>query len=122
MKKLWIGIKSVVNVKAKNRLSQISHLTDNGVCITDPVKMANMFNKYFVNVGSNINKSITRTRKSPLDFLRNRNVNSMFLAPATPQELETIIHSLNTNKQLVHIVFLYFYLKSLASTLHIHCQ
>ena len=84
MKKLWTGIKSIVNVKAKNQLSQISYLTDNGVRITDPVKIANMFNQYFVNVGSNIDKSITRTRKSPLDFLRNRNVNSMFLAPATP--------------------------------------
>ena len=68
MKKLWTGIKSIVNVKAKNQLSQISHLTDNGVRVTDPVKMANMFNQYFVNVGSNIDKSITRTRKSPLDF------------------------------------------------------
>ena len=98
MKKLWTGIKSIVNVKAKNQLSQISHLTDNGVHITDPVKMVNMFNQYFVNVCSNIDKSITRTRKSPLDVLRNRNVNLMFLAPATPQELETIILSLNTNK------------------------
>ena len=62
--------------------------------------MANMFHQYFVNVGSNIDKSITKTRKSPLDFLRNRNVNSMFLAPATPKELETIIHSLNTNKAI----------------------
>ena len=42
MKKLWTGIKSIVNVKAKNQLSQISHLTDNDVRMTDPVKMANM--------------------------------------------------------------------------------
>ena len=77
-------------------MSQISHLTDNGVRVIDPVKMTNKFNQYVVNVGSNIDKCITRTRKSPLDFLRNRNLNSMFPAPATPQELETIIHSLNT--------------------------
>ena len=62
--------------------------------------MANLFNQYFVNVGSNIDKSITKTRRYPLDVLRNRNVNSMFLAPASPQELETIIHSLNTNKAI----------------------
>ena len=114
MKKLWTGIKSIVNVKAKNQLSQISHLTDNGVRVTDPVKMANMFNQYFVNVGSNIDKSITRTRKSPLDFLRNRNVNSMFLASATPQELETIIYSLNTNKAVGPYSIPVFLLKVLA--------
>ena len=70
MKKLWTGIKSIVNVKAKNQLSQISHLTDNGVHITDPVKMAHVFNQYFVIVGSNVDKPITRTRKSPLDFFK----------------------------------------------------
>ena len=85
MKKLWIGIKSIVNVKAKYQLSQISHLTDNGVRITDPVKIANMFNQYFVNVGSNIDKSITRTRKSPLDFFeeQKRKLNSTCNSPRT---------------------------------------
>ena len=30
MKMLWSGIKSIVNMKAKNQLSQISHLLNNG--------------------------------------------------------------------------------------------
>ena len=63
MKKLWTGIKSIVNVKAKNQLSQISHLTDNDVCVTDPVKMANMFNQYFV--------KLVLTLKNPLQGLEN---------------------------------------------------
>ena len=47
MKMLWTGIKSIINVKAKNQISLISDLTDNGSCVNDPVKMANIFNKFF---------------------------------------------------------------------------
>ena len=117
MKMLWTGIKSIVNVKAKNQISQISHLLDNGSQVNDPVKMANIFNKFFVNVGPNVDKSVSRTKKSPLDFLKDRNPNSMFLAPVTPQEIETITRLLNTKNQLAHIVYLYFYLRFLADIL-----
>ena len=100
MKMLWTGIKSIVNVKAKNHISQISHLLDNGSQVNDPVKMANILKKIFVSVGPNVNKSISRTKKSPLDFLKDRNPNSMFLAPVTPQEIEIITRSLNTKKSI----------------------
>ena len=43
MKMLWSGIGSIVNVKTKSQLSQISHLLENGKQVDDPVKMANMF-------------------------------------------------------------------------------
>ena len=59
---LWSGIRSIVNMKTKRQLSQISHLLENGKQVDDPVKMANMFKNYFVNVGGNIDKSIPRTR------------------------------------------------------------
>ena len=45
MKMLWTGIKSIINVKAKNQIPLIPHLTDNGSCVNDPVKMDNTFNK-----------------------------------------------------------------------------
>ena len=87
-------------MKAKNQISQISHLLDNGSQVNDPVKMANIFNKFFVNVGPNVDKSVSRTKKSSLDFLKDRNPNSMFLAPVTPQEIETIIRLLNIKKSI----------------------
>ena len=68
MKMLWAGIRSIVNVKVKTQFSIISHLWDNGTCVNDPVKMANLFDKYFVNVGSNIDKTILRTNKFPTDY------------------------------------------------------
>ena len=54
---LWSGIKCIVNVKSKTQLSCISHLTNNGIRVDDPVKMADIFNQYFVNVGYNLNKN-----------------------------------------------------------------
>ena len=95
---LWTGIKSIVNTKSKNQFSQISHLLDNGKQINDPVKMANIFNHYFVNVGSCIDKSIPRTKKSPMDYLKSSNSNSVLLAPVKEQEIEIIIQSLNPKK------------------------
>ena len=101
MKMLWSGIKSIVNMKAKNELSQISHLLNNGKRIDDPVKMANIFHHYFVNAGSNIDKSIPRTKKSPTDYLKNRNSNSLFLTPVTEQEIVIIIQSLNLSRKAI---------------------
>ena len=38
----------------KKQLTQISHSLENGNCIDDPTKVANIFNNCFVNVASNI--------------------------------------------------------------------
>ena len=91
MKMLWHGIRSILNISNKNQASHICQLNINGKLISDPVKMANIFNKYFVNVGCIIDKSIPRTKKSASDYLEKQNPNSLFLAPVTPQETETII-------------------------------
>ena len=100
MKMLWSGIISIVNVKTKSQLSRISHLPTNGKQVDDPVKMANMFNNYFVNVGGNIDKSIPRTRKSLMDYLLKRIPNSIFLAPVTEREVKIMIESLNQKKAI----------------------
>ena len=113
MKMLWSGIRSIVNVKTKNQLSQISHLLENGKQVDDPVKMANMFNNYFVNVGGNIDKSIPRSRKSPMAYLLDRIPNSIFLTPVTEGEIEIIIESLNQKKAMAPYSIPVFLLKIL---------
>ena len=97
---LWSGIRSIVNVKTNSQLPQISHQLENGKQVGNPVKMANMFNNYFVNVGGNIDKSIPKTRRSPMDYLLNRIPNSVFLAPVTEGEIEITIESLNQKKAI----------------------
>ena len=39
MKLLWSGINSIINVESKTQLSRISHLTNNGMRVDDPVKL-----------------------------------------------------------------------------------
>ena len=81
-------------------------------------KMPNISNKCFVNVGPNVDKSVFRTKKSILDFLKDRNKdknpNSMFLAPVTPQEMEIITRSLNTKKSICPYSIPVFLLKILS--------
>ena len=48
--------------------SSIAHLIYNGKYISDPIKMTNIFNNYFVNVAQKIDEKISRTRKSPLNY------------------------------------------------------
>ena len=113
-KMLWSDIRSIVNVKTKSQLSQISHLLENGKQVDNPVKMANKFNNYFVNVGGNIDKSIPRTRKSPMDYLSNRIPNSIFSALVTKGEIDIIIESLNQKKAIGSYSIPVFLLKILS--------
>ena len=62
--------------------------------------MANIFNHYFINVGSCIDRSIPRTKKSPMDYLKSSNPNSMPLASVKGREIEIIIQSLNPKKAI----------------------
>ena len=81
--------------------------------------MANIFNQYFINVGSNLDKSIRRTKKSPLSYLKGRNPEPLFLAPVTSEEIETIIYSLDKNKSTGPYSIPVFLLKVLCT--HISC-
>ena len=50
---IWKSIKSIVNIKAVFK-KDISLINDNGTEITEQCKIANIFNNFFVNIGSNI--------------------------------------------------------------------
>ena len=97
MKKLWSGIRSIINVSSKSGYC-ISQLIQDGKEIDDPKTMANIFNKFFVNVSQKVTSGIPRTRKCPLDYLKQRNDKSLFLSNATPEEIEALINSLQVIK------------------------
>ena len=121
MKMLCHGIRPIVNTSNKNQASHIiSQLNENGKHISDPVKTANILNKNFVIVGCNIDKSIPRTKKSALDYLKKQTPNCLFLAPVTPQEIETIIQSFDKNKAVGPYSIPIFLLKTLSSCISKH--
>ena len=58
MKQLWSGIKSVISIRKSSNVNVISKLKDkNGNITSDPAFIANIFNKYFVNVSYDITKN-----------------------------------------------------------------
>ena len=62
--------------------------------------MANIFNKFFVNVSQKVTSGIPRPRKCPLDYLKQRNDKSLLLSNATPEEIEALINSLQEGKAI----------------------
>ena len=55
MKQLWSGIKSVISIRKSSNVNVINKLNDkNGTITSDPAVIANIFNKYFVNVSYDI--------------------------------------------------------------------
>ena len=69
-----------------------------GKDLKDPKQIANAFNNFFVNAANTVNKNIPLTFKSPNDYLKNTNPQSLFLCPITKLEIEDIIDSLNSSK------------------------
>ena len=60
--------------------------------------MANVFNNFFVSVATQVCFEIPITKKSPLDYLKNRNMNSFFISPVTHFEIKDIIIPLKNGK------------------------
>ena len=55
MKKLWSGIRSIINTK-RNYGFQVSQLMVEGSQMNDPQKIASAFNQYFINVPKKLTK------------------------------------------------------------------
>ena len=100
MKKLWSGIKTIISHKSSTSAA-INKIKDKAGNVTsDPCKITNIFNDFFVNVANDITKIIPMTPKSPLDYLSNRISSSLFLTPVTLMEVNGIINILNPSKSV----------------------
>ena len=69
-------------------------ITANGKDLTEPVEIANHFNDYFLTVAENLIQKIPKTNANPLSFLGPNLSDSFYLYPTTPQEIQTIISSI----------------------------
>ena len=57
MKKIWSGIRSIINI-SKVKANFIPSILESGKTVDNPCAVANIFNNFFVNVGINTNKDI----------------------------------------------------------------
>ena len=91
MSKTWAILNSMTN---KNR----SRVEKNGVEINNPKEIAEEFNNFFVNIGSELAKKVPLGMSKPLDFLNDIDYSeSMFLAPTVTEEILDIISNLKNS-------------------------
>ena len=98
MKKIWQGIKDIVNIKSKN-FDQPTCIQNGDKTITQPLEISNSFNKYFTSIADNILKRRKFTgSKSFRDYLPDALPNSIAIHPCDEDEIELIISSFDVGK------------------------
>ena len=98
IKKVWQGIKGIINIKTKDQNSPNCIEVKNEL-VTDNTQISNEYNNYFSTVADNILK----TNKTPIlktfdKYLKNRNSSSFAFEPCTPNEVFLLIAELNASK------------------------
>jgi hypothetical protein len=89
MSKTWQLLNKMTNRSTSSK--QITQIEVNNQNISDPIVIAEQFNKFFVNVGPELAKKILPSNKKPTEFLKGSFSKSMFLAPTTAEEVYDII-------------------------------
>ena len=84
-------------------------LNHDGSTVSDPSAIAEVFNNYFSNVASNLDRNIPHPNISPLNFLGAPVENSFFCAPSDMEEIFNLIRrQKNKSTDLMNIpVFIY---------------
>ena len=88
---LWQIVKDLLGTKAKNTPKTFK---DGDIEISDPEKIANKFNSYFVNIGPNLASKINAPRESFKKYLNEPFHKTLFLRPTDHQEILNIVKSL----------------------------
>ena len=68
---------------SKKSTSNINKLIENGKEITDPFEMADVINKFYVNIGKTVEEKIPKGNKTFLHYLSNRNAFNIVLNPCS---------------------------------------
>ena len=97
MKQVWSGIKSIITLKPRSQ-QLISQIRVGNIDYDDPKDIANQFNKFFISVADDVRKTIPSAPKSHKEYLKASNLQSIFLYPCTPKEIEDIVDLLNPAK------------------------
>jgi hypothetical protein len=95
LRKSWSVIKDIIN---KNRDSLNTHFKVNDEVVTNKKFIADLFNKFFVNIGPNLSKEIPVCNTDPLEFINNTNIGrSIYLRETNNDEVEKIIKEQKSN-------------------------
>ncbi len=97
---VWKTLNELLNKPKKNiKISQTFVETCSSNIIDDPLKIANHFNDYFINVGPNLANKIKQNDNNNFEkYLKGRCKSSFFLNPITENELEVELKNMKSNK------------------------
>ena len=94
MRKSWNVIKDIIGkAKKKNHKKRI-HFKINGKEEDNEEAIANAFNTYFINIGTQLDKSMPKPKNDPLYYLKNKHDKCIFLNPCDEEEILKHISSL----------------------------
>ena len=96
-KKVWKGIRQLVNLKSRSGSTPTRLLVED-VELNDPKSMADAFHNFFANIGNNLTKNTPRVNKSHVQYLRAPSQDIFFLFLTTTVKIENEIIRLNVNK------------------------
>jgi hypothetical protein len=92
VKQKWYIIKEIIN--KKNNSSFPTHFNINNSKTNNKHIIANAFNNYFNNVGTSLAKKIPKVSRSPLSFMNDPSIDSIYLHEVTQTEVQNIISKL----------------------------
>ena len=94
-KKIWSGINKLLNKSCKKQGTIF--LEENGL-ISDPLKVANKFNDFYLNIAAKLCDKIPHTNNKYQDYLKNPNKSKFTIKETTPDEIWKIIQNLDGKK------------------------
>lgn len=98
--KTWKILNSIISRTPKREtLEEIVH---NNKTIRDPKQIANNFNSFFTNVGTNLATKIPSTKHKFTEYLKPSILNSIFLKPVDELELQEVTRSLKNSYSKGH--------------------
>ena len=111
MKTIWKTIKEIISVKNNNDVPINSLLI--GETITTNAKLiANHFNTFFTSVAAKLNEKIVTAKKPFSHYLGQTTDETIFLSPATPADIESLINCTKKIKLLAPTAYQQKYSKN----------
>ena len=120
---IWKGIWQLITIISKRKV-HLNIVKLKGKDITNPTKIANAFNNFFINIGPNLSKTILDSSKPFKNFLKDSSLNSFLLKATSEDEVHKLISQLNKAKALgpLSILVIYHSYISLVKAMLIFCQ
>ena len=99
MKKTWVGIKQIINLKSSNN-TKINQLNYKDKKINSNAGMANAFNEFFTNIGPQLDEQIPKSQRPEKEthYLKKRIPQTFLISNTYPEEIINLIDNLDASK------------------------